>query len=76
MNLLRSICCLFSSGCGEKSEPTGTRQRESSCPKADLGQTEAGLEKSGKEQMGHMEGDEAPRRPSGNPEASLDGFRR
>jgi hypothetical protein len=36
--------------------------------------TEAGLEKSGKEQMGHMEGDEAPERPSGNPEASLRGF--
>ena len=59
MNLLRSICCLFSSGCGEKAEPTGTRQREASGPKADLGQTEADLEKSGKEQMGHMEGDEA-----------------
>ena len=59
MNLLRSICCLFSSGCGEKTEPIGTRRRKSSGPKADLGQTEADLEKSGKEQMGHMEGDEA-----------------
>jgi hypothetical protein len=67
MNLLRSICCLFSSGCGEKAEPTGTRQRESSGPKADLGQTEAGLEKSGKEQMGHMEGDEAQNRPTRQP---------
>ena len=67
MNLLRSICCLFSSGCGEKSEPTGTRQRKSSGPKADLGQTEAGLEKSGKEQMGHMEGDKAPKPAQGQP---------
>ena len=67
MSLLRSICCLFSSGCGEKAEPTGTRQRESSGPKADLGQTEAGLEKSGKEQMGHMEGDEGPKQAQRQP---------
>ena len=58
MNVLQSICCLFSRGCGD--EPTtSTRRNESPVAKADLGQTEAGLEKSGKEQMGHMEGDEA-----------------
>jgi hypothetical protein len=59
MNILQSICCLFSRGCGEQSEPTTTRRNESPVAKADLGQTEAGLEKSGKEQMGHMQGDEA-----------------
>jgi len=58
MNILQSICCLFSRGCGEQSEPTtSTRRNESSVAKADLGQREAGL--SGKEQMGHMGGDEA-----------------
>ena len=60
MNILQSICCLFSRGCGEQSEPTtSTRRNESPVAKADLGQREAGLEKSGKEQMGHMGGDEA-----------------
>jgi hypothetical protein len=66
MNILQSICCLFSRGCGEQSEPTtSTRRNESPVAKADLGQREAGLEKSGKEQMGHMGGDEArdARRP-------------
>jgi hypothetical protein len=59
MNLLRSICCLFSRGCSEEPEPTtGTRRNESPAAKADLGQKEADLEKTGKEQMGHMEGDE------------------
>ncbi len=60
MNLLQSICCLFSRGCGEQSETTSTR-RKSPVAKADLGQTEAGLEKTGKEQMGHMEGEESPK---------------
>ena len=60
MNLIQSICCLFSRGCAEESQRTaGTRRNKSSVSEADLGQTEAGLEKSGKEQMGHMEGDEA-----------------
>ena len=60
MNLLQSICCLFSRRCGERSEPsTSTRRNESPSAKADLGQSEAGLEKTGKEQMGRMEGDEA-----------------
>ena len=60
MNLLQSICCLFSRRCGERSKPsTSTRRNESPSAKADLGQSEAGLEKTGKEQMGRMEGDEA-----------------
>ena len=57
MNILQSICCLFSRGCGE--QPTSTPRAESPGAKADLGQTEAGLERTGKEQMGHMGGDEA-----------------
>jgi len=59
MNILQSICCLFSRGRGEQCEPTSTRRNESPVAKADLGQREAGLEKSGKEQMGRMGGDEA-----------------
>ncbi len=58
MSLLRSICCLFAGRC-EKEEPTPTRQtRRSAVPgsQADLGQKEAEMEKSGKEQMSHMEG--------------------
>ena len=55
MNILQSICCLFSRGCGE--QPTSTPRAESPGAKADLGQTEAGLERTGKEQMGHMGGD-------------------
>jgi hypothetical protein len=51
MNLLRSICCLFGSGCaGEEREAT---RKEAP---ADLGQKEAELEKTGKEHMSHMEG--------------------
>jgi hypothetical protein len=51
MNLLRSICCLFGSGCaGQEREAT---RKETP---ADLGQKEAELETTGKEQMSHMEG--------------------
>jgi len=58
MNLLRSICCLFGSGCeGEEPKPTKDTMRDES--PADLGQKEAELEKTGKEQMGHMEGGDA-----------------
>ena len=57
MNILHSICCLFSRDCGEQT--TSTPRDELAGAKADLGQTEAGLEKTGKEQMGHMGGDEA-----------------
>ena len=56
MNILQSICCLFSRSCGEQT--TSTPRDKSRGAKADLGQTEAGLEKTGKEQMGHMGGDE------------------
>ena len=60
MSLLQSICSLFSRGCGEPSEPTTSAGRnELPAAKADLGQTEAALEKTGKDQMGHMAGDEA-----------------
>ena len=51
MALLRSICSLFSSRCdGEK--PQAANERPVA---ADLGQEEAELEKTGKEQMSHME---------------------
>ena len=50
MNLLRSICSLFSSECaGQK--PKAAKERPVA---ADLGQEEAELEKTGKEQMSHM----------------------
>ena len=52
MNLI--ICCCFCD-CGKRETP----RDESPGAKADLGQTEAGLEKSGKELMGRMGGDEA-----------------
>jgi len=55
MNLLRSICCLFGSRC-EGEEPA---QIKDTMTPADLGQKEAKLEKTGKEQMGHMEGGDA-----------------
>jgi hypothetical protein len=50
MNLLRSICCLFGSRCAEEKEPKATNERSVA---ADLGQEEAELEKTGKEQMSH-----------------------
>jgi hypothetical protein len=59
MNLLRSICRLFGSRCAEE-EPQTTNGRP---VKADLGQEEAKLEKTGKEQMGHMEGEAGGGRP-------------
>jgi len=67
MNLLRSICCLFGSRCTPEDKSTGdTSPAEQSAP-ADLGQKEAELEKTGKEQMSHMEGGGAarskPRKP-------------
>ena len=51
MALLRSICSLFGSRCdGEK--PRAANERPVA---ADLGQEEAELEKTGEEQMSHME---------------------
>ena len=65
MNLLRSFCCLFAGRCAVE-EPKTTKEAmrgEPSAPKGDLGQTEAELEKAGKEQMSHMErGDATERR--------------
>jgi hypothetical protein len=52
MNLLRSICCLFAGRCAEE-EPKPTKE----AVRGDLGQTEAELEKAGKERMEHMEGE-------------------
>jgi hypothetical protein len=58
MNLFRSICCLFAGRCaGEEPKPTKETMRgEAPVSEGDLGQTEATLEKAGKERMGHMEG--------------------
>jgi hypothetical protein len=55
MNLLRSICGLFGGGCASE-DSKATDQPPIA---ADLGQKEAELEKSGKEQMRHMEGTKA-----------------
>ena len=52
MNLLRSICSLFGSGCADVESKT-TKEGPVA---ADLGQEEAELEKTGKKQMSHMEG--------------------
>ena len=48
MGLLRSICSLFSGRCAEEPKP------KEQPVAADLGQEEADLEKTGKEQMSHM----------------------
>jgi hypothetical protein len=52
MNLLRSICCLFAGRCAEE-EPKPRKETV----RGDLGQTDAELEKAGKERMEHMEGE-------------------
>jgi hypothetical protein len=58
MNLFRSICCLFAGRCaGEEPKSTKETMRgEAPVSEGDLGQTEAELEKAGKERMGHLEG--------------------
>jgi hypothetical protein len=66
MNLLRSICCLFGRRCAPEEPKSGTAGN--SVP-ADLGQTEADLEKTGKEQMSHMEGGGTTGRKSRKPRA-------
>jgi hypothetical protein len=53
MNLFRSVCCLFVGRCAEE-EPKPRKETV----RGDLGQTEAELEKAGKERMEHMEGKE------------------
>jgi hypothetical protein len=59
MSLLRSICCLFGSRCAaEKAKSTRDTMRGEPPVPAGLGQKEAELEKTGKEQMSHMEGDD------------------
>jgi hypothetical protein len=61
MNLLQSLCCFFGGRCGvEEPKPTKETMRgETPVSEGDLGQKEAELEKTGKEQMGHMEGGKA-----------------
>ena len=68
MNLLQSVCCLFGNRCApEEAKSAGdTVQAEQSVP-ADLGQKEAALEKTGKEQMSHMEGGGATGRKTRKP---------
>jgi hypothetical protein len=61
MNLLRSICSLFGSGCADGESKT----TKAGPVAADLGQEEAELEKTGKEQMSHMEGSSRAKKPSG-----------
>ena len=58
MSLLRAMCCLFGGRCaGEEPKPTKESMRTAMTgSQADLGQEEAEREKSGKEQMSHMEG--------------------
>ena len=57
MKLLRSICCVFGSRCApEEAKSAGDTMRAEQSVPADLGQKEADLEKTGKEQMSHMEG--------------------
>jgi hypothetical protein len=51
MDLLRSICSLFGSGCSG-GKPRVDNERPVA---ADLGQEEAEREKTGKEQMSHMD---------------------
>ena len=70
MNLLRSLCCLFGGRCGvEEPKPTKeTARGDKPGSEGDLGQKEAELEKTGKEQMSYMEGGSgATGRKSGNP---------
>ena len=52
MNVLRSICCLFGGRCAEEEEPSKESMRgEAPVSQGDLGQTEAELEKEGKEHV-------------------------
>ena len=57
MSLLRSICRLFGGRCAEEEPKPPNETTRSAAPssKGDLGQKEAEMEKSGKEQMSHME---------------------
>jgi hypothetical protein len=68
MNLFRSICCLFAGRCaGEEPKPTKETMRdEAPVSEGDLGQTEATLEKTGKDRMEHMEvaQEQTPKRPT------------
>ena len=68
MNLLRSICCLFANRCApEEAKSAGDAMRAEQSVPADLGQKEADLEKTGKEQMSNMEGGGATGRKTRKP---------
>ena len=57
MSLLRSICRLFGGRCAEEEpKPPNETTRSAAQASRDPGQKEAEMEKSGKEQMSHMEG--------------------
>jgi hypothetical protein len=58
MSLFRSICCLFAGRC-EEPKPTETMRGEPPGSEGDLGQKEAELEKTGKEEMSRMGGGDA-----------------
>jgi len=62
MNLLRSICFFFGD-CRREDKAT-----YEGSGKADLGQKEAELEKTGKEQMSHMEGSSRTKTSGKKPE--------
>jgi hypothetical protein len=71
MNLFRSICCLFAGRCEEPKPTKETMRGEAPVSEGDLGQTEAELEKTGKERLRHLEGGETsktaqqtPKRPT------------
>jgi hypothetical protein len=62
MSLLRAMCCLFGGRCAGEPERTKESMRTATTSsQADLGQREAELEKSGKEQMSHMENGGTPK---------------
>ena len=64
MHLMRSICSLFGGKCTDDAEATKKH------PVADLGQEEAELERTGKEQMSHMKTG-SKQRPRGSSEVFL-----
>ena len=56
MSLLRAMCCLFGGRCAGEEPRKELMRSVAPGSQADLGQKEAELEKSGKDQMSHMEG--------------------
>lgn len=54
MNLLRSLCCLVAGRCSPERAPEPSERREAPVSEGDLGQKEAEVEKTSKEQMSRM----------------------